>query len=243
MAIRGDWLRIMADVSRQSLLSGPMVDVYVGDKRRHWTLHRNLLSYHAQAFDNSLPVKTDPRKRQDGHVELPGEDATAFELLVKWLYQGKIEDVSNMPMDKKWDYAYKCQQLYLFCDKFGLQKLKNVAIDQFRKGCSEAGLVPGPEEMKPIYEKTSPSSPFRKLVSRIAARRFMDPAGEKDASLYRQCFESSPDFAIDVINAIKDGVGTSLLDNPTEGNPCRYHEHENGESCQKSVKFTDGVKK
>ena len=218
-----------------------MVDVYVGDKRRHWTLHRNLLTFHAQAFDDSLPDSSENMRSTDSHIELPGEDPIAFELLVKWLYQGKIEDVSKMPVDRKWDYAFKCQQLYLFCDKFGLQKLKNIAIDQFRKGCNEAGLVPGPEEMRPIYDKTAPSSPFRKLVCKIAARQIMDPAGNKDATDYRACFEASPDFAIDVINAIKDGAGSSLFDNPTEGNPCRYHEHDNGESCHKSVKFKDGV--
>ena len=218
-----------------------MVDVYVGEKRRRWTLHRNLLTYHAQAFDEGLPLNGEPKKARDGHIELPGEDATAFELLVKWLYQGKIEDVSMMPVDQKWAYAFQCQQLYLFCDKFGLQRLKNVAIDQFRKGCHEAGLVPGPDEMRPIYEKTAPSSPWRKLVSRIAARQIMDPGGGKDASTYKACFEASPDFAIDVINAIKDGAGAALFDNPTEGNPCRYHEHENGETCHKSVKFKDGV--
>ena len=223
------------------LLSGPMVDVYVGEKRRRWTLHRKLLTFHAQAFDENLPPTPDNKRNRDSHIELPGEDPTAFELLVKWLYQGKIEDVSVLPDDQKWDYAFKCQQLYLFCDKFGLQKLKNVAIDQFRKGCNEAGLVPGPEEMKPIYDKTPASSPFRKLVCRIAARQIMDPTGSKDASAYRECFETSPEFAIDVINAIKDGAGASLFDNPMEGNSCRYHEHPDGETCHKSVKFKEGV--
>ena len=37
------------------------------------------------------------------------DDPRAFELLVKWLYQGKIDDVSDMPYDKKWDYADACQ--------------------------------------------------------------------------------------------------------------------------------------
>ena len=37
------------------------------------------------------------------------DDPRAFELLVKWLYQGKIDNVSDMPLDKKWDYADSCQ--------------------------------------------------------------------------------------------------------------------------------------
>lgn len=176
---------------------------------------------------------------KDGQLELPDEDIGAFELLVKWLYQGHIEDVSMMPTEHKWEYAETCQKLYLLCERIGLLPLKNMAIDQFRKGCHEARLVPGAEEMKPIYEKTAPSSPFRKLVSKIAARQIMDPDSTKDASIYRVCFEATPEFAIDLINAIKEGSGGSLFDDPTEGNSCRFHEHINGESCQKSVKFKD----
>lgn len=166
------------------------------------------------------------------------DDPGAFELLVKWLYQGKIDDVSSMPMEKKWDYADACQKLYILCDKIQMSQLKNFAIDQFRKGCNEAGLVPGPEEMKPIYEKTPPLSPFRKLVSKIAARQIMDPDSENDASTYRECFESNPDFAVDVVNAIKDGTGGKLLDDPTEADFCAYHEHENGQNCKRPSKVT-----
>lgn len=220
------------------LLSGPMIDIYVGASKRHWSLHRNILSHHSSFFEREV-VDTDT-KFQGCTIELLDEDPTAFELLVKWLYQGKIDDVSSLAMDKKWEHAFACQKLYTLCDRLQMTELKNLAIDNFRHGCKQAGLVPGPEEMKPIYEKTPRSSPFRKLVSRIAARQIMDPDGDIDAATYRDCFESNADFAIDVINAIKDGAGGSLFDDPTEGNSCRYHEHENGDTCHKTVKFKKG---
>ena len=166
-------------------------------------------------------------------MELADSEPAAFELLVKWLYQGKIDDVSDMPLERKWDYAEACQNLYLLCDKLQLPQLKNIAIDQFRKGCNEAGVVPNPEEMKPVYEKTPPSSPFRKLVSRIAARQIMDPESDKDVATYRQCFESNPDFAIDVIVAIKQGSGGALYEDPTDGDACVFHEHQNGDKCKR----------
>lgn len=222
------------------LLSGPLIDLYIGETQRHWALHRNLLCYHAHYFDENLVVNGEQKMIKDGRIDLPDEDAAAFEVLVKWLYQGRIEDVSSMPVEKKWDYAFTCQKLYLLCEKIGMQELKNIAIDQFRRGCHEARLVPGPDEIKPIYEKTTPTSPFRKLVSKIAARQIMDPDGKQGAATYKACFEATPDFAIDVINAIKDGSGGALFDDPTEGNSCRYHEHENGDTCHKSVKFKDG---
>lgn len=212
------------------LLSGPLMDVYVGESKRHWALHRNLLCHHSSFFKDF--VDEDTKKKPGGKLELTGYDPRAFELLVKWLYQGKIDDVSDMPMDKKWDYADACQKLYLLCDKIGLPQLKNFAIDQFRKGCFEAGLVPGPEEMKPIYDSTPCSSPFRKLVSKIAARQIMDPHGQNDAGKYREVLQGSPDFAIDVINAIKEGTGGKLFADPTEENGCAYHEHGNGQLCE-----------
>ena len=210
------------------LLSGALMDVYVGQDRRHWSLHYNLLCHHSDYFEDH---SAKDGKKPNTKVDLPEDDPRAFELLVKWLYQGKIDDVANMSLEKKWEYAEACQKLYVLCDRINLPQLKNHAIDQFRRGCFDAGLVPGPEEMKPIYERTPPSSPFRKLVSRIAARQIMDPEGENDAQMYKMCFESNPDFAVDVINAIKEGAGCKLLEDPTEEIGCVYHVHENGQNC------------
>jgi hypothetical protein len=66
--------------------------------------------------------------------------------------------------------------------------------------------------------------------------QIMDPESNKDATTYKPCFEASPDFAINVIDAIKDGAESSLFDDPTEGNTCKYHEHDNSESCHKNGK-------
>lgn len=204
------------------------MDIYVGASKRHWSIHRNLLCYHSTYFKDHI-VEED--KQKAAVVELLDDDPRAFELLVKWLYQGRIDDVSNMPLEKKWDYADACQKLYVLCDKLILPQLKNFAIDQFRKGCFQAGLVPGPEEIKAIYETTSPFSPFRKLASKIAARQIMAPDIQDDAGMYKSCFEGNSDFAIDVINAIRQGAGGTLFGDPTEGGGCTYHEHQNGERC------------
>ena len=221
---------------RPRLLSGEIMDIYVGKTKRKWSLHRNILCHHSTWFQKQVQ---NPAKKDDAKVELFDDDPKAFELLVKWLYQGKIDDVGNMHIDRKWDYAFACQQLYLLCEKIKLPQLKNHAIDQFRKGCYEARLVPGPEEMQPIYEKTPAGSPFRHLVSRIAARQIMDPDSESDASKYKECFRSNADFAVDVINAIKDGSGGRLFHDPTADKGCHFHEHYPGQCChiQNSKEF------
>ena len=209
-----------------------MVNIYVGSTRRQWSLHQNLLKHHTAFFEDQ--VKKTGEK--DDSVELLDDDPSAFEMLVKFLYQGRIDDVGEVASDKKWAHAETCQRLYFLCDRIGLHQLKNCAIDQFRRACFDSGLVPGPEEMKPVYDKTPMGSPFRSLISQIAARQIMDPESDKSAITYQLCFENGPDFAIDVINAIRDGAGGKLLKDPTQEVGCFYHEHQDNELCQQKRK-------
>jgi len=221
------------------LLSGPMVNIYVGEAKRRWSLHRNLLAYHSEYLQAELQQSPDttPKKGKgasDGlRLDLPDDDPAGFELLVKWLYQGKLDDVSSIEDDQaKYEYAMACQKLHVLCDRFEMPKLKNIAMDQYRKGLSQAGLVPDAGEINVIYKQSPEASPFRRLMVKIAARQIMDPDSDKDAESYRQCFDNNPDFAIDLVNAIKSGFGGGVLfDDPTEGADCEYHDHDNGPNC------------
>lgn len=209
-----------------------MIDVYVGKSRRHWALHRNLLCHHSELLESELEADADGNGRQDT-LELPDQDPAGFELLVKWLYQGTLDDVSELAdASQKYDHAVSCHKLYLLCDRFDMPQLKNVAMDQYRKGLNQAELVPDADEIDDIYRKSPKGSPFRQLMTRIAARQIMDPASDRDVETYRECFENSPDFAIDLVKAIRLGTGGVLFDDPTDaGNECEYHDHEAGPNC------------
>lgn len=229
------WWAAMDDAKtlRKRLLSGPTVDIYVGADRRHWSLHRRLLCHHSSYFQSEFEGHEVPKSQKTGEnkLELPDDDPTGFELLVKWLYQGQLEDVSDKSDDEKYDYAVACYKLYLLCDKFDMLLLKNVAIDQYRKGLSEAQLVPDAEEINDIYRKSPPGSPFRRLMTKIAARQIMDPDVDKDSESYRICFENNPDFAVEMVNAIRYMSGGMLFDDPTAGDECEYHDHSDGPNC------------
>jgi hypothetical protein len=246
--IHSDRLRVQAYAKslRERLLSGPTVDITVGEgsQQRHWSLHRNLLAYHSEYLKAELqhsPNSTPKSKGNDApdslRLDLGDDDPAGFELLVKWLYQGKFDDVSSISDDQeKYNYAVACQKLHNLCDRFEMPKLKNIAIDQYRKGLSEAGLVPDAEELNVIYRQSPKASPFRTLMVKIAARQIMDPDSDKDAESYRQCFENNPEFAIDLVNAIKWGTGGILFDDPTDGSDCEFHDHENGPNCHQKGK-------
>lgn len=224
-------VRAKAKLQRDRLLSGPMIDVYVGEAKRRWTLHRNLLCHHSELLETELEGG-DAAPPKDS-LQLPDHDPAGFELLVKWLYQGKLDDVSDLAdANQKYEYAVSCYKLYRLCDRFDMAQLKNLAMDQYRKGLNEAELVPDAGEIDDIYRKSPPGSPFRLLMTRIAARQIMDPASYRDVETYRQCFDHNPDFAIDLVKAIRLGTGGMLFDDPTEaGNKCEYHDHDTGPHC------------
>lgn len=223
--------------SRKRLLSGPTVDIYVGNERKHWSLHKNLLCHHSSYFETELRGHEVP-KREDGpqhnKLELPDYDPRGFELLVKWLYQGHLDgDDAEMTDEKRYDYAVACHKLYQLCDKFDILLLKNLAMDAYRANLHLAQLVPDAEEITDIYRSSPPDSAFRKLMARIAARQIMDPGTEKDAEAYRVCFDGTPDFAVEMVNAIRQMSGGGMLfEDPTAGENCsEWHDHQDGGAC------------
>ncbi|KAK8223288.1 hypothetical protein HDK77DRAFT_56224 [Phyllosticta capitalensis] len=229
-------LRVQAHAKneRARLLSGPLIDVYVGagEEKRHWALHRNVLCYHSEYLASELQTNESTKNKASNKLDLVEDDPKGFELLVKWLYQGKLEDVSSITdAGKKFEYAVACHKLYLLCERFDMPELKNMAIDQYRKGLNQARLVPDADEINEIYRESPDGSPFRTLVTRIAARQLMDPDNDKNAEDYRACFDSNPDFAVDLVNAIKAGTGGTLFTDPTSGDECEYHDHEGGTDC------------
>ncbi|GAB1736337.1 hypothetical protein NU219Hw_g7002t1 [Hortaea werneckii] len=216
------------------LLSGPLVDIYVGPDKRHWCLHRNLLCHHSTYFETEFEGHEVPRTmKADGQtLDLPDDDPVGFELLVKWLYQGQLENSLEGTDEQKYEHAVACYKLYLLCEKFDMIKLKNSAMDLYRQGLHEAQLVPDADEINEIYRKAPVGSPFRRLMTNISARQIMDNGARKDAETYRKCFVDNPEFAVDMINAIRSMSGGMLFEDPTRASEaCQYHDHGDGSSC------------
>ncbi|KAK6434867.1 hypothetical protein LTR95_008946 [Oleoguttula sp. CCFEE 5521] len=252
-ALRGSEKFDEAETLRKRLLAGPTVDIFVGKERRHWTLHRKLLCHHSEWFegqfgggqgsDEAVSKKgggkdgmvngtgPDTKKKAPDKLELLDDDPRGFELLVKWLYQGSLDSLDPMVDEEKYDYAVACHKLYLLCTKFSISTLANASMDIYRMALNSAQLVPDPAEINEIYRSSPPKSPFRKLMVKIAARQIMDPDVDKDAESYRTCFDSNPDFAVEMVNEIRSSSGGMLFEDPTEGVGCEWHDHEDGLDC------------
>lgn len=218
---------------RERLLSGPTVDIYVGAQKRKWTLHQNLLMHHSSYCELEFQQsRNDVEKSESSRLDLPHDDPVGFELLVKWLYQGTLQDSSSFDTDEtKYEHAVACFKLWMLCDRFHMIKLKNLAMDQYRRCLTESQLVPDADEIDDIYRTSPVHSPFRTLMIKIAARQMMDPEVERSAEAYRKCFENNPDFAMEMIRSIRQMSQGILFADPTRGDACSYHDHADVSGC------------
>lgn len=217
------------------LLSGPMIDIYVGPERRHWSIHQKLLCHHASFLETEF-ISHDFSERKDSArsntLELPESDPAGFELLVKWLYQGHLQSPASFTTNgEKYGYAAACCQLWLLSEKFGMARLRNLAMDIYRKCLYETHLVPDAEEINQMYRSTPAGSRMRKLIVHVAARQIMDPEVERDVGAYRKCLEGNPDFATELIRAVRKLSGGILFENPASGSACEWHDHNDTTVC------------
>jgi hypothetical protein len=99
-----DHLRVRANAKlfRDRLISGSMVKIEVGPEKREWTIPKNLLAHHSELLEREL--QSDSRDRVE-KIELHEYDPAGFELFVKFVFQGKLDDVSDMADAQKWDYV------------------------------------------------------------------------------------------------------------------------------------------
>ena len=219
---------MLTEKLRERLLSGPTVEIYVGSQKRQWTLHQNLLIHHSSYCEREFQSQDYEKSKLD----LPDDDPIGFELLVKWLYQGILNSSSDFSSDEaKYDHAVSCHKLWMLCDRFEMPKLKNLAMDTYRRCLNESQLVPDADEINEIYRSSPVSSPFRVLMVKIAARQIMDPEVERSAEAYRKCLEDNPHFAIEVIGEIRRMSKGMLFNDPTKGDVCSYHDHADVSGC------------
>ncbi|KAI9849135.1 MAG: hypothetical protein M1837_005365 [Sclerophora amabilis] len=229
----------MAPSSISNLLEGPTVKVEVGSLKRCWHLHKSLLCHCSPFFEKAFQGNF--KEASEGFMELPDDDGAAFALFVQWLYQGSIEGTPDGTKADQWKYAQRYFELYVLADKLMIPALKNMAIDHYRRTCRKSQQGPGPSHLTAIYTRTEQSSPFRRLACELTARVFMRPGTCRGAVIYRPVIEAEPDFAVDMLDYIREHMGRKVLPYPFSADDSLYHDQEDEERCMQPTNTTPDV--
>jgi hypothetical protein len=142
-----------------------MVDLYVGDKEKHFRVHKKLLCSKVPYFDNMFNGSF--AESQTDTAKFPEDGPIAFDILQGWLYTGRLRKAlirhSNGDVTSSW---CPCE-VYSLAEKLCLPSLMNELMDQW-VGCDQEHCVlPVLEIIARAYIHTSANSEPRRYVSRV----------------------------------------------------------------------------
>ncbi|KAI9802100.1 MAG: hypothetical protein M1833_002021 [Piccolia ochrophora] len=223
------------------------VDVYVGPEQKKYTLHQTVLcsqsGFFRAAFEGSF------REAVEDCIRLPDEDVATFELFIGWLYKGELDGSVTFGKPSKclidstvfgnpgehfidWAVGGKLFALYVMADKFGVRRLHNQIMDVFQAAFIPMGRYPRPSAIRTIYDVTAPGATMRRLITDVFAGDIcLDQHIFFDRPKYKDYLDDIPDFAADVMGAVRQGVCRQIDLNPTSWTACKFHVHRDGDMC------------
>ena len=151
-----------------------LVEVIVGPQRQLFLLHKKILcnvsSYYRAALEGSFAEGLTQK------IELPEDDVTVFEYFRAWLYspisQESLPSASELEpyidLDSKLLF-----DLYVFADVRDIPLLQNYTMDAIIWKSELTDTFSGPL-IHHVYDRTTPSSPLRKLL----VDSWMDPSSD-----------------------------------------------------------------
>jgi hypothetical protein len=137
------------------VLGNEIVTLYVGPKRKQFTVHKKLLCDRCEFFSKAF--RGNFSEAEKGEMNLPDDDPGAFSSLVDYLYRGVL-------LKAKDDYhASLLLELYILAEKLCLSTLMDKACDAAHSYSSLSGKRVTPKLIAHIYSRTHGGSKLRKF--------------------------------------------------------------------------------
>jgi hypothetical protein len=219
-------------------LGDEIVTLYVGSKRKKFTVHKKLLCDRCKFF--STAFKSGFHETKTGAMNLPEDYPNTVASLIDFLYRG------TLPKTPQTSNYRPILRLYFLAEKLCMPALTNILMDRIQylhRTRNEAGFVD--ENIKKIYDNTRVGSKLRLycavcVVCSVAKRERSDEwAAEKEEMF----LGDHPEFFLDFFNAQRKygkkvmfgNVHPSHVRGEKGFGPCEFHDHDDGEICHRKV--------
>lgn len=220
-----------------SCLTGDTIDVYIGPKRKHYVVHKALLTRY-EWFSKRILSR--------GPLYLLAEDPKVFELLIGWLYRKTLNAISTTDDSVAEEEATLYVGLYLRAYEWDIHELQNALMDRLRARITCVYGYFSRKLIKTIYENTKSPSPLRSYVVDsfiYKGIRWDEDAGIEDlihegfmtrkTALKSQLDAGNYLFVLDCYEALFQLCAKSKIRDPDRRTGCAYHTHREGERCTK----------
>ncbi|KIW61650.1 hypothetical protein PV05_01749 [Exophiala xenobiotica] len=223
-----------------SYAAADIITVNVGPNKVAYGLHRGILVSGCPFFEKCL--RSGMREAQEKTVNLPEEQTEAFDILVRWMYSGRIALGGAKQQERFID-------AYLLADKFCMHALQNAIMDALRKACKPFDIWP--ETLHCVWKNSTGNCKLRKFCFDFVYFTLSNLRIWHGTHLYitaskvfREQMDELMQSGSPVMNALfwklaDSGMESSRMTgelglNPASLSGCFYHAHKDGEKCKSS---------
>ena len=210
-------------------MSDHMVDIYVGDERKKFRLHRDLLCERSEFFRASFEGHFKEAETQE--LALPEDSVKSFELLVGWLYGAPLMNITSQ------DDLSSYLNLIILAKKLCLEYLQNETMDHILRFYRTSSLEVSAPTIRSVYWNTFTGDPLRKIVIRCAAwtafSNKVDVFDSDDRNLLEGGGEIAADFTSWLVRFYiysKYYEESDMMD-PRRASNCSFHKHNSTPTC------------
>jgi hypothetical protein len=173
------------------------------------------------------------KEASDNIAHFPEDDIDAWELLVQWLYQGRLTPLILSPNRDKSEIAALEMRVKLYClaETYGITLLMDSTIDTLAQIYKVRTRTPELSTFRYAYAHTLEQSPLRALMSRwfyhlLVTRDDSHPTRYGTETMFGLTMEQ-PDLVHDLFELMRGqmaSVPAGVID-PGTVDLCTYHQH------------------
>ena len=212
-----------------------MVDIFVGAERKKFHLHRDLLCDRSDYFTACFAGNF--KEAQQKELFLPEDDIEVFDLFVRWLYGGPLEEISSN--DDRLSYL----ALSLLANKFCLERLQNEATDHILNFNRTHPVSVDYQYLHYIYQNTCDPDVFRIYSISLAAWMTVSKQVDEITTDHQRLIREGGDLAVDFSKWLsfhyhsKGDPNVIAVTDPRDLFPnCSYHTHNLTPACSDASK-------
>lgn len=196
-------------------MSGPKVDIYVGQDRKHYSVPKDLLCYYSPYFDSCF--NGDFKEAKEQKLELLDDDVEGFEFLLEYILHAAFEEIEIPETEGNKQRVERCLKFLEYTDKYSMREAHHVIAEPLRRALDLAfpPIRTDKRRIKPVdvelvWRRIKPidvelvyrASPVGSRVRKIIINDIFKYQGHKGYE-FREQETEIPGFAVDVLNEIR----------------------------------------
>lgn len=207
-----------------------MVDILVGPNKKPYRVHKDLLCAKIPYFNAMFNGGFQEATKQA--ATLPEDNPEVFDLLLEWVYTGRLSPVSSTNDAPVRDWRVLLE-LYLLAEKIVLPKLMDCTMSTIVASYEQSRNLPSNDRIERVYQESPPQSLLRKFMVRalhyvITISNYRGPKATKG---FGHLLSTNETLATDLVELMR-GTRGKVTPDPRKIPICTFHVHPENEECE-----------